>query len=109
MTSSKHGPVVRRWGFFANDHLAYAGVAHQSGPLELHLRIFEAEQHSHTASLPERIRLEQLIRVQVSADVEQSLGVEWIALFHFEPQRQNEHRLARDVFNAPLAKPFSGK
>lgn len=103
----EHHPdsVMRRWGFYSGNRLAFAGVARRSGAGELRLRFTEAEHHAHTATLPQRIGFEQLIREQVRTDIRRAMGAHWKVFIQFAPRKLDEHRLARDVFgtSAPRA------
>lgn len=92
--------VLRRWGFYLDSRLAFAGIARQSGPDELSVRLIEAEFHAHTTSLPQRIRREQLIRESARADIEHALGPKWIVRIQFEPRKLSEPALLKAVFGA---------
>lgn len=99
--------VLRRWGFYSGNRLAFAGVACRSTSRELRLRFIEAEQHAHTATLPQRIGLEQLIRELARADILRAMGKHWNVLIQFAPHRLDEHRLAREVLGVPKSRTAS--
>jgi len=103
------GSVVRRWGFYTNRRLAYAGVACVSHSRELRIRFIEAEHHAHTTTLPERMRLEQLIRESVGAEMAQTLGLATAPIFGFEPFKLSEPQLALSVFGTSQGEPLPGK
>jgi hypothetical protein len=99
--------VLRRWGFYSGNRLAFAGVAWKADAGELHLRFIEAEHHAHTATLPQRIGLEQLIRELARADIQRAMGEHWRVLIRFAPRKLDERRLAREVLGPPLPRTVS--
>jgi len=109
MKPFEEGSVVRRWAFYANHRLAYAGVARFTQCRVLQLRFIETEHHAHTATLPERIQFEQVIRRLVRSDVERLFGSGSLPELRFEPSRVEEQRLATQIFGAFSPKPISGQ
>ena len=67
----------------------------------LKLSIIEAEHHAHTASLPQRIGLEQRVRENVLSDIEWTMGPDWRVTFRFEPRKLDEGQLAQVAFGVP--------
>ena len=99
--------VLRRWGFYSGTRLAFAATARRAGPRELSLAFIETEHHGHTATLPERIRREQLVRDCVHSDVTRMLGADWKVSVRFEPRKLSEHQLAQEVYGALTTDPVS--
>jgi hypothetical protein len=100
MNERSSNPVVRRWGFYSGNRLAFAGVAFQAGERLLLLRLIEAEHHAHTATLPQRISVEQQVREYVQADIEGAMGPDWRVSFRFEARKLDETNLALQAFGA---------
>ena len=99
--------VLKRWGFYFQNRLAYAGVAVSASATKVWVRFFEAEHHPHTCTLPERMSHEQLVRKQVCADLQREFGSEADPVFRFEPIRCSESRLAQAVFGRLTAAPMT--
>ncbi|MCU0770693.1 MAG: hypothetical protein MUE94_02835 [Verrucomicrobia bacterium] len=100
--------VVKRWGFYAEGRLAYGGVAILAGPGEVRVHFFETENHADTASLPERIGREQMIRGCARADLDGALGSGWVVRFEFHRRKLDDKALLRVVFgSAPIRSEFS--
>ncbi|MCU0789321.1 MAG: hypothetical protein MUC91_14265 [Verrucomicrobia bacterium] len=107
MNPTEEGPILRRWGFYANHRLAYAGVACLTPSRVLRLRFIETRQHAHTATLPERIQFEQLIQRLVLSEVEGWCGLGKPPKLCFEPFRLEEQQLASQLFGALAPKPIA--
>lgn len=108
MKNQPSDSVVRRWGFYSGNRLAFTGVACLTGDRMLHLRIVEAEHHAHTASLPQRIGMEQHVRENVRADIEWAMGPGWQVTFRFEGRKLDEHQLAHEAFGRSRSVGASG-
>ena len=107
MNSFDGATVLKRWGFYFQNRLAYAGIAVRAGAMRIGVRFFETEHHPHMSSLPERMSHEQLVRDQVSMELERELGNEFKLSFRFEPVRCSEHRLAQVVFGELASTPMA--
>ena len=107
MNSFDGATVLKRWGFYFQNRLAYAGIAVRAGAMRIGVRFFETEHHPHMSSLPERMSHEQLVRKQVCADLQREFGSEADPVFRFEPIRCSESRLAQAVFGRLTAAPMT--
>jgi hypothetical protein len=100
--------IVRRWGFYCGNRLAFAGMACVSGERTLNLRVVEAEHHAHSATLPQRIGMEQRVRERVQADIDWTMGPGWQVTFRFEPCKLDVRTLAQEAFGMAISASGSG-
>lgn len=95
---------MRRWGFYFGNRLAFAGVACEEDAGTVDLRLVETEHYSQTATLPQRMGMEQRVREIVQSDIERIMGPGSRLSIRFEPHKEDEHLLAQRIFAvAPLA------